>query len=124
MIPLKIATAVRVALARFRTATLTLSLATVIGLLVYAVRLYCERVVWHIPESAIFFSALHSEWALVFLYAILCTLVAPFALLGVVAYILVDAGRRVYWIALGAALVIGLAVAYAPQSVWNRLWVQ
>ena len=124
MIPLKIDTAVRVALARFRTPTLTLSLATVIGLLVYAVRLYCERVVWHIPESAIFFSALHSEWALVFLYAILCTLVAPFALLGVVAYILVDAGRRMYWIALGAALVIGLAVAYAPQSVWNRLWVQ
>jgi len=124
MIPPKIGTAVLPALTRFRTATLAISWATVCGLVVYAVRLYCERVVWHIPESAIFFSALHSEWALVFLYAVLCTVIAPFVLLAVVTYIVVDARRREHWITVATAIAIGLAIAYSPQSVWSRLWSQ
>lgn len=111
----------RPAMKRFRKAALAVGLGTNVGLCVFAGRLFSERMLWRVPDAAILFSAFHSEWAWVFILGGLCALIAPLTLLIVGAYAFADEEYRRLWVWIAIILVIGLSIAYAPESLWHLL---
>lgn len=106
-------------LMRLRTIAIVIASATIVGLFTVVARLYYERVLVHVSENAIFFSAIHSDWAGVFILALLTAAVAPLVLVISIAYGCIDTHRRNAWIVLSIALGLGLLLVYLPVSVWR-----
>ena len=105
---------------RFRNAVVVLASLVSAGICIYVGRLLYERLVIHVPDAAMFFSVSHSDWAFVFLVALLCTVIGPVVLIVVCAYAWMDPDRRAMWVAFVVILLTGLIVADAPASVWHR----
>jgi hypothetical protein len=106
---------------RIRKAVVVLACLVSAGIYIYLGRLLYERLVRHVPDTALFFSALHSDWAVLFMAALASTVVGPAVLTVVCAYAWVDAHRRSMWVGFAVIILAGLFVAYAPSSLWHRL---
>jgi hypothetical protein len=105
---------------RLRKAVVVLACLVSAGISIYVGRLLYERLVRRVPDAALFFSALHSDWAVVFMAALASTVIGPAVLIVVCAYALVDPHRRAMWVGFAIIILAGLIVAYAPSNLWHR----
>jgi hypothetical protein len=106
---------------RLRKTVVVLACLVSAGIYIYVGRLLYERLVRRVPDAALFFSALHSDWAVVFMAALVSTVIGPVVLIVVCAYAWMDPHRRSMWVGFAVIMLAGLIVAYAPSGVWHRL---